>query len=158
MRTPMRFPLFVALGLLAGCGREDQAQGIPASTAPVTDGIPGTAAPATPVTRMFPADRVTTWHPGVPGGVPARSKVCATLSAARYGNGVVDATVDIQAAIESCPTGQVVLLSAGTFTINSGNIIMIDKGVTLRGAGAGQTTLQKTDGAKPGVEATGSKA
>jgi hypothetical protein len=50
-----------------------------------------------------------------------------------------------------------VLLSAGTFTINTGNFLLIDKGITLRGAGPGQTTLQKTDGAKPGVEATGPK-
>jgi len=50
-----------------------------------------------------------------------------------------------------------VLLSAGTFTVNSGNFLLIDKGITLRGAGPEQTTLQKTDGAKPGVEATGPK-
>ena len=45
--------------------------------------------------------------------------------------------------------GQVVLLSAGTFTINN-DIIMINKGVTLRGAGAGSTLLQRTNGATPG--------
>jgi hypothetical protein len=43
----------------------------------------------------------------------------------------------------------VVQLAAGTFTINSGKYVLINKGVTLRGAGPGQTTLQKTDGAKP---------
>ena len=106
---------------------------------------------------MFPPDRVTTWNPGVPGGVPPRSKVCASLSAAAYGNGARDATAGIQAAIESCSAGQVVVLSAGTFTVNNGNFLLIDKGITLRGAGPGQTTLQKTDGAKPGVAATGPK-
>jgi hypothetical protein len=106
---------------------------------------------------MFPPDRITTWSPGVPGGVPVRSRICASLSAATYGNGARDATGGIQAAIESCPAGEVVLLSAGTFTINSGNFLLIDKGITLRGAGPGQTTLQKTDGAKPGVAATGPK-
>lgn len=116
---------------------------------------PGTA-PA-PSAAIFPPDRVTTWNPGVPGGVPARSTVCASLSAATYGNGARDATGGIQAAIKSCPSGQVVLLSAGTFTINDGKFLLIDKGITLRGAGPGQTTLQKTDGAKPGVEATGAK-
>ena len=44
-------------------------------------------------------------------------------------------------------------LSAGTFTINGGNFLLLDKGITLRGAGPGQTTLQKTDGAQPGQEA-----
>lgn len=106
---------------------------------------------------MFPRDRVTTWNPGVPGRVPARSKVCAGIAAATYGNGARDAAAGIQAAIEACPTGEVVQLSAGTFTINGGNFLLIDRGITLRGAGPGQTTLQKTDGAKPGVEATGLK-
>ncbi len=106
---------------------------------------------------MLPSDRITTWNPGVPGGVPLRSEVCASLSAATYGNGARDATAGIQAAIESCPAGEVVLLSAGTFTVNGGNFLLIDKGITLRGAGPEQTTLQKTDGAKPGVEATGLK-
>jgi hypothetical protein len=104
---------------------------------------------------MFPADRITTWKPGVPGGVPARSKVCANVAAATYGNGAKDATAGIQAAIEACPAGEVVLLSAGIFTINGGNLLLIDKGITLRGMGPAQTTLQKTDGAKPGVEAQG---
>jgi Pectate lyase superfamily protein len=112
---------------------------------------------ASPSTTMFPPDRITTWNPRVPGGVPARSKVCANVSAATYGNGARDATAGIQAAIEACPAGEVVLLSAGTFTINSGNFLLIDKGITLRGAGPGQTTLQKTDGAKAGVAATGPK-
>jgi len=93
----------------------------------------------------------------VPGGVPARSTVCAILAAATYGNGAGDATAAIQAAIQSCPAGEVVLLSAGTFTINGGNFLLIDKGITLRGAGPGRTTLQKTDGARPGVAATGPK-
>jgi hypothetical protein len=110
-----------------------------------------------PSSAMFPPDRLTTWRPGVPGGVPARSRACATISAATYGDGARDATEGIQAAIESCPAGEVVLLSAGTFTINGGNFLLIDRGITLRGAGPGQTTLQKTDGARPGVAATGLK-
>jgi hypothetical protein len=110
-----------------------------------------------PSTTAFPPDRVTTWSPGVPGGVPARSTICAHIAATAYGNGAVDATAAIQAAISACPTGQVVLLSAGTFTINNGNLLLVYKGITLRGAGPGQTILQKTDGAKPGVEATGPK-
>ncbi|HET6984663.1 MAG TPA: hypothetical protein VFI53_21135, partial [Myxococcaceae bacterium] len=101
------------------------------------------------------ADRRTQWNPGVQGGIPARSTVCRTVDAATYGNGTSDATDGIQAALDACPAGQVVQLSAGTFTINGGNFLLIHTGITLRGAGPGQTTLQKTDGAKPGQEATG---
>ena len=101
------------------------------------------------------ADRRTQWNPGVQGGIPARSTVCRTVDAATYGNGTSDATDGIQAALDACPAGQVVQLSAGTFTINGGNFLLIHTGITLRGAGPGQTTLQKTDGAKPGQEQTG---
>jgi hypothetical protein len=55
----------------------------------------------------------------------------------------------IQAAINACPPGRVVQLAAGTFIVNSGNFVLINKGITLRGAGPGQTTVTKTDGAKP---------
>ena len=105
----------------------------------------------------LPPDRSTTWSPGIQGGVPARGRICASVSAATYGNGQADATAGIQAAIEACPVGEVVQLSAGNFTINGGNLLLIHKGITLRGAGPEKTTLQKTDGAKPGVAATGPK-
>ena len=94
---------------------------------------------------------MTVWNPGVAGGIPARTTVCRTVNASTYGNGASDATVGIQAAIDACPAGQVVQLSAGTFTIGTtGGYILVNKGITLRGAGPGQTTLQKTNGAKPG--------
>jgi hypothetical protein len=108
----------------------------------------------TDLTSLGP-DRRTQWNPGVQGGIPARSTVCRTVDAATYGNGTTDATDGIQAAIDACPAGQVVQLSTGTFTINGGNFLLIHSGITLRGAGPGQTTLQKTDGAKPGQEQTG---
>jgi hypothetical protein len=105
---------------------------------------------------FLPADRATKWNPGVLGGIPARTTVCANVSAATYGNGGTDATSAIQAAINGCPAGQVVQLSAGTFRVSTGGgYIQIAKGITLRGAGPGQTILQKTDGAKPNTEATG---
>ena len=104
---------------------------------------------------LLPPDRLTVWNLGVAGGIPNRTTVCATVNASTYGNGSSDATAGIQAAVNGCLVRQVVQLSAGVFTINGGNIIQIGKGITLRGAGPGQTTLQKTDGAKPGQEATG---
>ena len=103
-------------------------------------------------------DRSTRWEPGMMahGGIPGRSTVCATVQAPALAS--QDATAGITSAIGACPPGQVVQLAAGTFSINGGNYILLDRGITLRGAGAGKTILQKTDGAKPNTEATGSKA
>jgi len=81
------------------------------------------------------------------GGIPNRTAVCATVEPLGAGQ---DDTADIQTAIESCPSGDVVSLAAGKFTIAEGNFVLIDKGVTLRGAGAGATILTRTGGAKLG--------
>jgi hypothetical protein len=99
---------------------------------------------------IIPSDRATMWSPGLNavGGIPNRTTICATINASTYGNGTQDATAGMQAAINACPAGQVVMLSAGTFTVN--NYILIKKSITLRGAGAAATTLQKTNGATPG--------
>jgi hypothetical protein len=50
-----------------------------------------------------------------------------------------------------------VQLAAGTFIINRGNFLLINRGITLRGAGPDKTTLERTDGAKPFQEAVSSK-
>jgi hypothetical protein len=49
------------------------------------------------------------------GGIPPRSAICATVSAATYGNGATDASAGIQAAVDACPEGQTVLLGPGLF-------------------------------------------
>src|SRR5262245_28377686 len=94
---------------------------------------------------ILPDDRSTAWNTGLPGGTPAPSTVCATRNPPAR-----EATAAIQAAINACPPGQVVQLSAGTFTINN-DIVYVNRGVTLRGAGAGATLLQRTNGATPGT-------
>lgn len=94
---------------------------------------------------IVPTDRQTVWNPGVPGGIPSRTTVCATVNASSYGNGSSNATSGIQAAINSCPAGQVVQLSAGTFRIASPPLFL-NKGITLRGAGPAQTILNAPDG------------
>ena len=91
---------------------------------------------------VVPPVSVTTWAPGV-RGIPTRTVVCATVNAATYGNGRDEASAGIQAAINSCREGQVVRLSAGTFRVN--NYVLINKGITLRGAGQRTTMLQKTN-------------
>ena len=102
------------------------------------------------------AERATAWNPGMmaAGGIPVRNKVCSTLTPSNDG---VDDTARIQAAIKVCPAGQVIQLAAGTFLINSGNYLLINKGITLRGAGPDKTTLAKTDGAKPFHDAVSAK-
>ena len=98
---------------------------------------------------FLPADRATLWNPGLMavGGIPARSAICSTLAPR---GGALDDTSRIQAAIDDCPSGQVVQLMAGTFVTN--NYVIINKGITLRGAGAGATILRKTNGAKMNQE------
>ena len=93
---------------------------------------------------IIPAVRNFAWNPGMmsKGGIPSRATVCATLSP----SGGDDSTA-IQAALDSCPANQVVMLNAGTFTVN--NYLLIHSSITLRGSGAGVTILKKTNGARP---------
>jgi len=81
------------------------------------------------------------------GGIPNRTTICARVTPRGADQ---DDTSDIQRAIENCPAGQVVQLAAGSFTIAEGRFVLLDKSVTLRGAGAGNTILQRKDGAKLG--------
>ena len=115
----------------------------------------GSAAATVVQLAALTADRRTTWVPGMmsSGGIPNRTTVCATIQASTYGNGATDAVAGINAAIAGCPAGQVVQLSAGTFQTNS-DIILINKGITLRGAGAGQTILDKSNGARARTDPT----
>lgn len=81
-------------------------------------------------------ERATDWSlAGIPGGIPNRTTICTTVAA-----GASSST--IQTAINNCPVGQVVQLSAGTY---SSVDINIPKGIVLRGAGANATTLNLSD-------------
>jgi hypothetical protein len=73
---------------------------------------------------------------GVTGGIPNRTTICATL------NPGAATAVQINSAIATCPSGQVVFLNAGTYNLSDG--IIMKSGVTLRGAGANQTFLAFT--------------
>jgi PKD repeat protein len=89
--------------------------------------------------EVLPGDRIYDWTlAGVPGGIPARSTIFRTLTAA-------NSTSEINAAIAACPSGQVVYLAAGTYSL--GTITLGSKsGVTLRGAGPGRTIINTTAG------------
>ena len=72
---------------------------------------------------------------GVPGGIPNRTTIYQTIAA-----GASAATV--QTALNACPSNQVVLLSAGTYTWSA--TVTIPNGVTLRGAGTGSTIINSS--------------
>jgi hypothetical protein len=87
-------------------------------------------------TEIIPADRRTTWNPGLnaAGGIPNRTMTYVTLSPR---GGSLDDTVAIQRALDNCPPGQVVKLSPGTFNINGNGLHFRRSECTLRGSGTG---------------------
>lgn len=66
---------------------------------------------------------------GVPGGIPKRTTIYRTLSPGAT-------AAQINSAITSCPSNQVVMLSAGTYNLSAPINFGLAKGVTLRGAGS----------------------
>jgi len=95
--------------------------------------------------EIIPNDRKIDWSTaGIPGGIPERTTVCATIDSAVYGNGTTDATDAIQNAIDGCPDGQVVYLPKGTYIVH--DTIHLNDYDTLRGAGPGKTILKHVGG------------
>ena len=97
----------------------------------------------------LPTLRVTTWNPGVPGGIPVYSQVHATITAPAAGSATKDSRQTIQDALTAAGgaaardgNGRVVQLSAGTFQL-SGELYL-PSGVVLRGAGPNFTRLVAT--------------
>ncbi len=101
-------------------------------------GVVGLEAPVDPGPDIIPETRLYEWgaYCGIPGGIPQRTTIYATLQPGAT-------AAQITAAINACPSGQVVYLSAGTFNLGSGRITWprTKSGVTLRGAGAGRTII-----------------
>ena len=95
-----------------------------------------------PVGQIIPASRMTDWtKPGLTarGGIPRRTTIFKTLSPLGGGQ---DDDPQIRAAINACPEGQVVQLTAGVFRINGGAgwqcIVINRNNITLRGVGPGR--------------------
>ena len=88
--------------------------------------------------QIIPADRVITWagNTGIPGGIPNRTTISATLSA-----GATQA--QIQSALNAAPANSVVKLNAGTYSISH---LSIPSNVTLRGSGP--TTILNATGSQ----------
>lgn len=116
--------------------------------------VPGAAVscvidpPPAPVAGLpVPAERlaVANWRVAgmLDGGIPDRPS-CAIVAPSTD-----DTRPALQAAIDACPVGQAVQLEAGRYPLTG--FVLLSKGVTLRGRGAGVTILEKTDGATAGV-------
>ncbi len=84
--------------------------------------------------QIIPSDRIINWDPGVRGGIPTRTTVFQTVPVG--GN--------IQLALNNCPSGQVVQLISGTYSISSP--LTIPSNVTLRGVGMGMTIIKGASG------------
>jgi MYXO-CTERM domain-containing protein len=89
--------------------------------------------------------RAIDWSTAGAGAIPARTMICSTLGAAGQSpTSVQSVTVaQINAALAACPSGQAVLLNAGTYD-TAGATIAIPSNVTLRGAGPTQTIIAET--------------
>ncbi len=111
----------------------------------------------------LPADRATAWGlAGMQsvGGVPSANwPICNATPLSPSGG---DDSIPINKAIQGCAAGTVVQLAAGTFLMGRGNFVLVNKGVVLRGAGAGLTILRnpandflkKPDGGAPSPDST----
>src|SRR5438105_2886663 len=90
---------------------------------------------AQPWSGIIAPSRAIDWtQAGVVGGIPNRTTICSTLSPGATAS-------QINTAIANCPSGQVVKLNAGTYTLTSGIVFNNKSNVTLRGAGPDQTFL-----------------
>lgn len=76
--------------------------------------------------------RAIDWS-GAGSAIQARATICATLNPGAT-------AAQINSAVAGCPAGQVVMLNAGTYSLNA-SIIITKSNVTLRGAGPNQTFL-----------------
>jgi hypothetical protein len=142
----MRRLLFAALLCLTGC--QAQAQGgatlaLPGVvfTAPQQSGDPAAS-------LLTPSRNATAnWQRAgllSIGGIPTRTTQCGPTLSPSGG----DDTSAMQAAINACPVGQVVVLGAGTFLESwHGTTVHINKSITVRGQGGGVTSVHSPNGA-----------
>lgn len=104
--------------------------------------------------QVIPPERLGRW--GCVGvfensskGIPQRSVVFCNVqmdipgsALVARGDGIQDDTEALQAALGSCPSGQVVYLPRGTYRIS--RPLIIDKGLVVRGAGPAATKVVQT--------------
>lgn len=85
---------------------------------------------------LIDPSRAVDWNNvGIPGGIPNRATLCATLNPGATAS-------QISTALQNCPSGQVVFLNVGTYNLSTGIDFGAGKSnVTLRGAGADRTLI-----------------
>jgi hypothetical protein len=108
------------------------------------------AADAQTWSGLLDRSRAIDWSgAGVKDGIPLRTTICATLNAGAT-------AAQINAAIASCPPGQVVKLNPGTYDLGGDGLLFLGKSnITLRGAGADQTRLVFTHPVDQTTDCTG---
>jgi len=84
------------------------------------------------------------WSQAGAGPIPPRTTICTTLNPGAT-------AAQINTALTNCPSGQTVFLSAGTYNLSGGIVLINKSNVTLRGAGADQTLLVFSAGGAGGV-------
>jgi len=103
--------------------------------------------PAAPPQPIIPTNRVITWIPGIPGGIPNRTIIASSLTSA-------SSTAAIQSALNTCPSNRVVLLAGGTYVLTGP--LTIPSGVTLRGTGTNTVLYLNTPGTpQPAIKFNG---
>ncbi|HSB19227.1 MAG TPA: right-handed parallel beta-helix repeat-containing protein [Anaeromyxobacteraceae bacterium] len=151
------------LALVAGCV---SCAGAPARAWGAPRGAPAAPPAGIDASAVLPADRMARWNPGIladgqlrlplgPDRLPVRTRACARLAASSWGNGAADATAGIQKALDACPAGQVVQLSAGDYRITDS--LRITRGIVLRGQGPERTRLRMPFGTNAAVIAVGTR-
>ena len=98
--------------------------------------------------EIIPTNRVMVWTPGIPGGIPSVTNIFCDVTVnipgtniVAVGDGVADDYPAINAAINLCPSGQVVYLPAGRFRISTRLYFPYKDNFVLRGAGSSNTTI-----------------
>ncbi|HTC53363.1 MAG TPA: right-handed parallel beta-helix repeat-containing protein [Steroidobacteraceae bacterium] len=136
-----------AAGIMAialSSGGSCSSAGDPVSSAALVSASGGGSAASSSGPYALPADRATEWsYAGMlsKGGIPSAGwPVCNSKPLAPLGGGKDDGAA-INGLIQSCRLGSVVQLGAGTFTMGRGTYIALNRGVVLRGQGAGVTIL-----------------
>lgn len=100
-----------------------------------------------------PARRITwTGNVGIPGGIPTGQTIYTNLSP--MGGSVNDAT-NIMIAMAACPSNQVILMSAGTFRIDTSIDFQNLNGVVLRGSGRASTIWRLSYDAQKAINMRG---
>lgn len=143
--TAILITLFALIGTVGGVAFSSDLAADFSTESTNGEPAPLTAAETGTAIDIIPNDRRIDWsYAGLPGGIPDRTVVCATIDSAVFGDGTTEATNAIQEALDGCPSEEVVYLPEGIYLVS--DTIHLDDYNTLRGAGPGKTILRHTGG------------